>query len=138
MDINKLMNIEGPIVKCILISPNPDNDLKPNIEQIEIDMTPRKDVLSEILGSGKTFIGQYEEDDDITVVAMTSLNSTHIREELKYRLQPPLNNEKIYDKVILIRMKWNSSSDAPGGGESIPIDLTYDSYLNCSFNLSID
>lgn len=131
MNITKLMSTEGPVVKCILIKPSLDNETI--IEEIEIDMTPKKDVLSEILGPNKTFLGQFEENDDTTVVAMTSLKKTLHTDELKYRLPPPLNNEKIYDNILLIRMKWNEVES-----ESIPIDLTYESYLNCSFNSSTE
>ena len=75
---------------------------KGNIEEIELDIDPRKNEIFKILSGRGTFIGQWSE---IDVVIMKSVNVGKLNENI---LPKPFHTEKVNSKMLLIRMDKDS------------------------------
>ena len=73
-----------------------------NVEQIEIDIDPRKNEIFKILSGRATFIGQWP---DIDVVIVKCVEAAKFNENV---LPPPFQDEEVYGKIILIPMDENS------------------------------
>lgn len=73
-----------------------------NVEQIEIDIDPKKNEIFKILSGRATFIGQWP---DIDVVIVKCVEAAKLNENV---LPPPFQDEEVYGKIILIRMDENS------------------------------
>ena len=73
-----------------------------NVEQIEIDIDPRKNEIFKILSGRATFIGQWP---DIDVVILKSVQAKKLNENT---LPPPFHGEEVYGKILLVRMDENS------------------------------
>mmetsp|Transcript_25439 Transcript_25439/g.62594 ORF Transcript_25439/g.62594 Transcript_25439/m.62594 type:complete len:403 (-) Transcript_25439:117-1325(-) len=87
-DIAKVLSSKGPIVKCVVLRATPqtgttDGDKKPSakpsngeearvipelIDEIEIDTTPSKSMVSKTLGGSFTFLGQYEDEGVVLMI----------------------------------------------------------------------
>ncbi|CAJ1953410.1 unnamed protein product [Cylindrotheca closterium] len=87
-DIAKVLSSKGPIVKCVMLRATPqtgttDGDKKPSakpstaeegrvipdlIDEIEIDTTPSKSMVSKTLGGSFTFLGQYEDEGVVLMI----------------------------------------------------------------------
>lgn len=78
------------------------NEEKGNIEEIELDINPKKNEIFKILSGGGTFIGQWPE---IDVVIMKSVTKGKLNENI---LPKPFHKEKVYSKILLIRMDEDS------------------------------
>ena len=75
---------------------------KGNIEEIELDIDPRKNEIFKILSGRGTFIGQWPE---IEVVIMKGVIEGKLNENI---LPKPFHNEKVNSKILLIRMDKDS------------------------------
>ena len=87
-DIAKVLSSQGPVVKCVVLRATPptgtaDGDKKPSakpdntegsrvipelIDEIEIDTTPAKSMVSKMLGGSFTFLGQYEDEGVVLMI----------------------------------------------------------------------
>lgn len=101
------------MTKSILI-----HETKDDIEEIEIDIDPKKNEIYKILQGRQTFIGQWE---DIDVVIMKSQTATVKNENV---LPKPFDEEDVCGKILLIRMDENSE----------PQDFSLDEYISFSRN----
>lgn len=72
------------------------------INEIDLDISPRKNEIFKLLGGRQTFIGQWP---DIDVVILKSEDATI---ENNNTLPYPFDTEHINGKVLLIRMDENS------------------------------
>ena len=72
------------------------------IEEIDLDISPAKNEIFKLLGGAQTFIGQWPE---INVVILKS-EDNKVRNE--NTLVHPFDNEKVYGKILLVRMDENS------------------------------
>ena len=113
-DIAKLLRSDGPIVKCVLLRAStyqeqkraavpPDtthrvilNDL---IEEIQVDTTPKKSMVSQILGGPFTFLGQYEEE-GIVLMCTTSQDAPLN----PHQLQPPLTECGARGDILIMKV----------------------------------
>ena len=129
-DIGKLLNSTGPIVKCVLLRASPaaddapqDNAKKPAaaddskktqgdeappervvltdlIDEIEIDTTPKKNMVTQVLGGPFTFVGQYEEEGTILMARRDEeglvLNP--------HQLQPPFTDCGVRGDVLVMKV----------------------------------
>lgn len=75
---------------------------KGNIEEIELDIDPRKNEIFKILSGRGTFIGQWPE---IEVVIMKGVVGCKLNDNI---LPKPFHNEKVNGKILLIRMDKDS------------------------------
>jgi len=99
------------MTKSILI-----HETKGDIEEIEIDIDPKKNEIFKILQGRQTFIGQWEE---IDVVIMKSQTATIKNENT---LPKPFDEEDVRGKILLIRMDEHSE----------PQDFGLDEYTSFS------
>lgn len=84
-----------------------------NIQEIEVDIDPRKQEIYRLLSGRATFVGQWPE---LDVVIMKAVSGE--RENTNV-LPPPFHDETIMGKVLLIRMDEHSE----------PQDFTKDEFM---------
>jgi Family of unknown function (DUF5880) len=89
-DIAKLMQSKGPVVTCVVLraakrnqdgsvsssGARSEENLEDLVEELEIDTTPAKNEVEQILGGPITFIGQYEEGEGIVLMGLRGLVTT--------------------------------------------------------------
>ena len=85
-----------------------------NIQQIDLDIDPKKNEIFLLLSGTPTFIGQWSE---IDVVIMKPQYSQILNNN---RLPSPFDNEEVNGSILLVRMDENSD----------PRDFTLEEYLN--------
>lgn len=85
-----------------------------NIQQIDLDIDPRKNEIFILLSGSPTFIGQWP---DLDVVIMKPQYSQILNNN---RLPPPFDTEDVKGSILLVRMDENSD----------PRDFTLEEYLN--------
>ena len=73
-----------------------------NIEEIDLDIDPRKNEIYTLLSGRGTFIGQWPE---IDVVIMKGVTGGTLNENT---LPFPFHGEEVMGKILLIRMDKNS------------------------------
>jgi hypothetical protein len=73
-----------------------------NIDEIDLDINPKKNEIFNILSGRGTFIGQWP---DIDVVIMKAVTAER---KNKNRLPPPFHVEHVNGKILLIRMDEDS------------------------------
>jgi hypothetical protein len=95
--------------------------LKDQISQIMVDTTPKKSMVSLILGGPFTFLGQYEEEGIVVMIRrqpeMSEDDGSGDDEEESdktggqcklirnpHQLQPPLHDAKVYGDILLMRV----------------------------------
>lgn len=157
-DISKVLNSDGPIVKCVLLkcgtaeaddddknevkkasidtkeeeekeekSDDADqNDTKNNtarkpvllqhlIEEVEVDTTPKKQAVAQLLGGPMTFLGQYEEEGIMLMVRRPTdedeedeENEQQPKEELPplnhHKLQPPFDEVDVRGDILIMKV----------------------------------
>lgn len=84
-------------MKTVLI-----RESKGDMEEIELDIHPRKYEIFKLLGGSGTFVGQFPETD---VVIMKGVNHT---KENENSLGEPFHEETIQGPILLIRMDENA------------------------------
>jgi len=137
VDIGSILRSEGPIVKCVLLSsfqrPNTENEnenlkcpsniknekddcQKPQasslhhlIYETDVDTTPSKAMVQNILGGPITFLGQYEEEGIVVIARRPETYSSEDEGNQNlplnpHSLQPPLHKLKIYGDILLMRV----------------------------------
>ena len=73
--ISNVLRSSGPLVKCVLLKCESQLDSKTSLEdekiiltdlleEIKVDTTPKKQMVTQILGGPFTFLGQYENSRD--------------------------------------------------------------------------
>jgi len=84
-------------MKAVLIK-----ESKGDLEEIELDIHPRKYEIFKLLGGSGTFVGQFPDSD---VVIMKGVNHT---QENENTLVEPFHDETIHGPILLIRMDENA------------------------------
>jgi len=97
-DIGKLMSTEGPIVKAVEI------EVSGEAKELELDMTPKNDVVSLVLKGAGTFIGKYGEQ-GVVLLKVRDPTDDHkdFTGKLPYPFQAP--EEAIKGSVLMIKME---------------------------------
>ena len=168
-NISKLLRADGPIVSCVLLhakhtvagvngNNDDDNDVKSpitdgndedentakivledQISQIMVDTTPKKSMVSQILGGPFTFLGQYEEEGVVLMVRRqleiiqednsssndeSKDNHNPLKSEERnddnpiilnpHQLQPPLHDLQVYGDILIMRV---APCDDDGDGD---------------------
>lgn len=135
-NIAKMLRTTGPIVKCVLLkcaaqdakiaatddettSDIPRNVFEEWIEEIEVDTTPKKSQVQEILKGPFTFLGQYE-DEGIMVIVRRNFDQPVDEDDVlnQHPLQPPLHNAKVYGDILLMRVAHSDNDDDDGNGDT--------------------
>jgi hypothetical protein len=108
VNIQKLLESKGPVVKCVLLRADGSE------EEMDVDMTPSLGKCQEILGGALTFLGQWE---DLQVVILISKpDPANDLPPNKHKLQHPFSTEMVFGDILLTR----SDDD----GEAGHFDLT--------------
>mmetsp|Transcript_33098 Transcript_33098/g.60700 ORF Transcript_33098/g.60700 Transcript_33098/m.60700 type:complete len:395 (+) Transcript_33098:103-1287(+) len=116
---------------------NKEVPLQHLIEEIEVDTTPKKSMVSKILGGEFTFLGQYEEEGTMVMIRRPDWESNdtddddedgNISEDAPpinpHALQPPLHALEVRGDILLMRVAETEEEpdrdeeDAVGGGEA--------------------
>lgn len=125
IDIATILREKGPVVKCVLLkssggsddskkkkAANKDDDtttttettkrvvLVDQMEEIEIDTTPKKQMVQQVLGGAFTFCGQYE-DEGIVLMARKEDENLPINPHM---LQPPLEEHEIRGDILIMKV----------------------------------
>ena len=83
-----------------------------DIEEIELDITPEKNEIYNLLGGKATFIGQWCEIDVVIIKAVRGVTPNY------NIIPPPFNDEVVMGPILLIRMDEDSE----------PQDFTLEEY----------
>jgi hypothetical protein len=104
---NIFLSTDSKMTRAILI-----HTTLGKLEEIELDITPEKNEIYNLLGGKATFIGQWPEFD---VVIIKGINGIEPNEN---RLPPPFDEESVLGPILLVRMDEQSE----------PQDLTLREY----------
>lgn len=85
-----------------------------NIQEIELDIDPRKNEIFKLLSGTPTFIGQWPEIDVVIMKAQMAIDVNN------NTLPVPFDTEEVRGSILLVRMDENSH----------PRDFTLEEYLN--------
>lgn len=113
-DISKLLKSKGPIVQAVLLRSGPEA----TIEQVEIDTTPQKQMVSKILGGPFTFLGQYEEEGIMLICLRDGDNKKLACNE--HKLQPPFDASHVRGDILLLRVA--AEEDTEEGTDGAVVD----------------
>ena len=109
--IAKIMTMEGPVVACVLIHPDG------KAEEIQLDMTPKKDMCGKTLGGSITLQGQWPE---IDCVIMSKRDTDADAPINKHNLPMPFDKATIRGAVLLVRMDEDSEPQPLTLKECVP------------------
>lgn len=141
-NIAKMLRTTGPIVKCVLLkcaledtkisaadeptmeTKDSSSDVIPRkvleewIEEIDVDTTPKKSQVQQILKGPFTFLGQYE-DEGIMVIVRRDFDQPIDEDDVlnQHQLQPPLHNARVYGDILLMRVAHSNDDDVNGDDE---------------------
>lgn len=73
-----------------------------NLEEIELDITPEKNQIYNLLGGKATFIGQWPDFDVVIIKGVSGI------EPNENRLPPPFDEECVLGPILLVRMDEHS------------------------------
>lgn len=134
IDIAQVLRSKGPVVKCVVLRSkiNGNNDSASSrdddddplksylVDEIELDTTPKKNEVEQVLGGPFTFIGQYEEEgimlmalrDGILLEDDEEEEATDLQEEHHHpkrhwnphKLQPPFDQLKISGDILVLKV----------------------------------
>ncbi|CAK4073217.1 unnamed protein product [Aphanomyces euteiches] len=111
VNIQSIMNAEGPVVKCVLLKADGA------IEQVTVDMTPSKQEVKALLGGACHFLGQYE---DIEVFLMCNPEAQEDESVAMttQKMQPPFHGRlgQIRGDILAFR------TDANGEQKDFTVD----------------
>ena len=111
VDIRALINSDQPTVKCVLL------DVNGEAKEIDVDMTPKKQEVTKLLGGQTSFVGQWEQIGVIVCCASQRDVSENV-EKNPHKLQPPFHQAEVRGPIVLTRSGEN--------GE--PLDFTLSEY----------
>lgn len=116
-DIAQVLGSEGPVVKCVLLrARNDDNDERKQsakpcdaakdlhvnlMEELQVDTTPKKQIVSQILGGPFTFLGQYEEEGIVLMMKRVQQEEMPLN---PHKLQPPFDECEIRGDVLIMKV----------------------------------
>lgn len=113
-DISKLLQSKGPVVQAVLLRSGPEA----TIEQVDIDTTPQKQMVSMILGGPFTFLGQYEEE-GIMLICLRDSDNDENGAWNEHKLQPPFDASRVRGDILLLRVAAEESTEEGTHG---PVD----------------
>ncbi len=100
------------------------------IEEIDLDTTPKKSMVSKVLGGDFTFLGQYEEERTMIMIRRpdwekqdSAIPEEEIPPKNPHKLQPPFDEIEVRGDILLMRVAVteepldSDESDGEGGDE---------------------
>ena len=133
IDISKMLQSKGPVVKCVLlkavapgandakqaaIAEATESDEKQQtgeagerhvlidaIEEVEIDTTPQKQMVAQVLGGKFTFVGQYEDEGIMLMVRnVEDLDEDQLPPINAHKLQPPFDEHEVRGDILIVKV----------------------------------
>jgi|AntRauTorckE5430_2_1112549.scaffolds.fasta_scaffold00749_2 hypothetical protein len=79
------------------------------IEEIEVDTTPKKQMVAQVIGGPFTFLGQYEDEGIVVIIRRPEDVEASVGEGVEvatnpHELQPPLHNAEVKGDILLLRV----------------------------------
>ncbi|KAL7540714.1 hypothetical protein ACHAXR_010318 [Thalassiosira sp. AJA248-18] len=113
------------------------------IEEVIVDTTPRKSMVSQILGGEFTFLGQYEEEGIMVIIRRPDWEAEDSEEDAEdaeneepsrppvnpHELQPPLHNVEVRGDILLMRVAETDEvldHDGADGGTTAAVGKDYE------------
>jgi hypothetical protein len=131
-DIAKMLTSTGPVVKCVLLKTKgvstkadteedvkhlaePENVsddtsekrrvLTDLIEEIEVDTSPQKQMVSKILGGTFTFLGQYEDEGIVLMIRNVEfVNPIELPPFNPHQLHPPFDGVEVRGDILIMKV----------------------------------
>lgn len=119
IDIGNMLQSEGPIVKCVLLkadsvdnlpkSPSKPTDNKRTVlahlvDEIDIDTTPKMNMVHQILGGKFTFLGQYEDEGIVLMIrSMGDVEECSLPVN-PHVLQPPFDDADVRGDILVMKV----------------------------------
>lgn len=147
--ISNVLRSSGPLVKCVLLKCESQLDsntkaskdekiiLTDLLEEIEVDTTPKKQMVTQVLGGPFTFLGQYEEEGIMLMIHRDQDNQDMPINP--HMLQPPLDHVEIRGDVLLMRVAETEEEGKEGeetpnvsaflSNEEFFLDYTLEEYV---------
>eukprot|EP00980_Cylindrotheca_fusiformis_P029259 scaffold22779_cov137-Cylindrotheca_fusiformis.AAC.1 len=125
-DLKEILNSSGPVVNAVLLSAR-DGVVK----DLQVDTTPKKQMVKQILGGPFTFLGQYE-DEGIMLMMRKDQDDLKLRLPInKHKLQPPFQESVVHGDILAIKVaseEEEAKSSAVMSNEEFFLDYTKDEY----------
>lgn len=101
-DLKKILNSTGPIVNAVLLAAGD------GVKDMEVDTTPKKQMVQEILGGPFTFLGQYEEEGIVLMVRREQSDSLPAN---SHKLQPPFHEATVRGDILALKVAPESTEE---------------------------
>ncbi|RHZ29314.1 hypothetical protein DYB37_011596 [Aphanomyces astaci] len=111
VNIQSIMNAEGPVVKCVLLKADG------SIEEVTVDMTPQKQEVKALLGGACHFLGQYE-DIEVFLMCNPEAQEDESLPVTAQKMQPPFHGRlgEIRGDILIFR------TDASGEQQDFTVE----------------
>ena len=103
LDIQKIMNSKGDVVKCIVLPCNSNV-----IKEVVIDTTPKAGSVQKFLGGEISFLGQYENEGTVVIVLRDQDNV--MAPTNNHKLQPPLHKCSVKGDILIMKVAEEGSN----------------------------
>lgn len=129
VNIASILNSTGPIVTAVLLKAggtrkegekNAADDSF--IEAVQVDTTPKKQMVAEILGGPFTFLGQYEDEGIVLMIRKDQDNhqegdsdgtNKNGLERNQHPLQPPFQTSTVWGDILCLKVAPDDEDDTP-------------------------
>ena len=142
VNIASILNSTGPIVTAVLLKAGgtrkekgEQNDEHDDnvVEAVQVDTTPKKQMVAEILGGPFTFLGQYEEEGIVLMIRKDQDNHPHEGDNNEgtkkqglarnqHPLQPPFQTSIVWGDILCLKVAPDDEDDAPEEAEDETAD----------------
>lgn len=107
-----------------------DSKNQDDISEIEIDTTPKKSMVEQVLGGPFTFLGQYEDEGIVLMIRQQDRSSLDLPINT-HKLQPPFHKAQncIRGDILVMKVAGNEDNDENNDENDFFQNYTKDSYL---------
>ena len=162
IDISKMLQSKGPVVKCVLLKAVEQGSVASDakqpatgqategdgqqrgeaeerhvlvdaIEEVEIDTTPQKQMVAQVLGGNFTFVGQYEDEGIMLMVRnVEDLDESLLPPINRHLLQPPFDEHEIRGDILILKVAATEETldDVDANGKEVVVPTNDDVFLN--------
>lgn len=124
-EISKLLKSQGPVVTAVLLKAGPEAE----VTELQIDTTPQRQMVKEVLGGAFTFLGQYEEEG---TVLMCRKDSDDNLAQNCHTLQPPFDASTVNGDILILKVAADDDEEADISLSTIAAKSNEEFFLNYS------
>jgi hypothetical protein len=124
VNISTILNSTGPIVQAVLLSANEETP-----RTVEVDTTPKKQMVQQILGGPFTFLGQYEDEGIVLIIRRDQ--ETGDLPTNTHKLQPPFHATTVKGDILALKVaptEEDENINANKPNEEFFLNYTCDEY----------